>query len=131
MLHVSVPTRVKADLLTLSHPEREREQQAEWHTVKSTIHSLREQILLTFREEKEEDTVNARDISQKSFSPIQSEIFASQKQSRPDFKDRQHNYNNYIKSPSFSFLGKKPDCGIQQWKEKTKGKKFKSWKCTT
>lgn len=44
----------------------------------------------------------SRDISQKSFSPIQSEIFASQKQSRPEFKDRQHNYNNYIKSPLFS-----------------------------
>lgn len=42
--------------------------------------------------------VNARDISQKSFSPIQSEIFASQKQSRLEFKDRQRNYNNCIKS---------------------------------
>lgn len=42
------------------------------------------------------------DISQKPFSPIQSEIFASQKQSRLEFKDGQHNYNNYIKSPLFS-----------------------------
>lgn len=53
--------------------------------------------------------MNARDISQKSFSPIQSEIFASQKQSHLEFKGRQHNYNNYIKSPPFLFFQmKKP-----------------------
>lgn len=76
--------------------------------------------------------MNAKDISQKSFSPIQSEIFASQKQSRLEFKDRQHNYNNYIKSPPapipfFFFLRKRPQHGNQQRKEKKmEEKKFKS-----
>lgn len=43
--------------------------------------------------------VNARDISQMSFSPIESEIFASQKQSHLKCKDGKHNYNNCINPP--------------------------------
>lgn len=67
--------------------------------------------------------MNARDISQKSFSPIQSEIFASQKQSHLEFKDRQHNYNNYIKPNLFL----KDEAILEQWKvKKIDEKKFRS-----
>lgn len=67
--------------------------------------------------------MNATDISQKSFSPIQSEIFASQKQSHPEFKDRQHNYNNYIKPPLFL----KDEAILEQRKvKKIDEKKFRS-----
>lgn len=72
--------------------------------------------------------MNARDISQKSFSSIQSQIFASQKQSCLEFEDRQHNYNNYIKPPPPFFFPKKKATMWESAAEekKMKGKNFKS-----
>lgn len=94
--------RLKPDLVTLSHLRRNRLIQEPSTERLSQVHPLihREQILLTFREENVVGLVNPRDISQTSFSPIQSEIFASQKQSHLKCKDGKHNYNNYITSPN-------------------------------
>lgn len=73
--------------------------------------------------------MNARDISQKSFSSIQSQIFASQKQSCLEFEDRQHNYNNYIKPPPLFFSKEKShNVGISSGRKEDEGEEIQKLK---